>query len=214
MQPWGEGGLGLVEEVEAVGVEAVAHEVYEGFAVGAFVGGGAAEDCQLVWAEGLGFGGYVVVGLGAEEEAGAGFFGVPAQDHVVAQWGLGGAGGEAVVLAAAFGVHAQGYGHCFDQGRFAAAVLAHQECHAGGERQATGFHQVFHHGEVEGVAVLVGAAIEAQGAEVGATGLSAGHDRVRVRHGHLIRKSPTNRTLRHRFRLVRLPGRVGTGHGS
>src|SRR5882757_4185161 len=63
--------------------------------------------------------GHVVVGLGAQEEPGTRLADAPAQHQLIAEAGLGRAGGEPEGLRSALGVEPGRHGEAFDEGGFA-----------------------------------------------------------------------------------------------
>lgn len=121
----GEGGFGLVEDVEAFGSETVFDQGEEGLAVRFFMERNAA--VGVGDGKPLDFGGDVEKAFGAEEVAGGGAARGLDQAQAAPEAGFGAARRKVEVPRSAFGVEAGGDGEGFDQSGFAAAVLAEEK---------------------------------------------------------------------------------------
>ncbi len=127
----GERGFRLVEEVETVAAHSALDQWEERLPVGAVVEiGKHGLDAALWVVVGVDVACHAVERLGSEEPAPAGSL-VPAEGEVIGKAAVGGERFEAEIAAAAFGVEPGCDGQCFDDGRFAGAVVADEECHVG-----------------------------------------------------------------------------------
>ncbi len=135
----GEGGFGLVEDVEAVAVNATGEKGEKSFAVGLRVERFAAvgmKDAGIGAVEAVDLGGEGVETLGAQKITVGAKAGVAFEDQAFLQiLGVGGVGGEPEILAAALGVETPFDGDRLDEGGFARAVLADEKRDFGVQRQ-------------------------------------------------------------------------------